>query len=69
MISNNVSKIKLDLTDDKPAEEQELERTMKGSIPLMIIYPADPDRPGVFLDGTVSPADAIKALKYAVNYS
>jgi thiol:disulfide interchange protein len=69
VISNNVSKIKLDLTDDKPAEEKELERTKKGSIPLMIIYPGNPDRPGVFLDGLVSPADAIKALKYAIKYS
>ncbi len=68
-MKNNVSKIKLDLTGDKPAEERELERTKKGSIPLMIIYPGNPDRPGVFLDGTVSPADAIKALKYAIKYS
>lgn len=68
-MSNNVSKIKLDLTDDKPAEERELQRTKKGSIPLMIIYPADPDRPGVFLDGTVSPEDALKAIKYAIKYS
>jgi len=35
----------------------------------MIIYPGNPDRPGVFLDGLVSPADAIKALKYAIKYS
>ncbi len=68
-MSNNVSKIKLDLTGDEPAEENELNRTKKGSIPLMIIYPANPDRPGVFLDGLVSPADAIKALKYAIKYS
>jgi thiol:disulfide interchange protein len=59
----------LDLTDDKPAEAKELERAKKGSIPLMIIYPGNPDRPGVFLDGLVSPADAIKALKYAIKYT
>jgi len=59
----------LDLTKYEGAEETELERTKKGSIPLMIIYPADPERPGVYLDGTVSPADAIKALKYAIKYS
>ncbi len=59
----------LDLTGDKEAEDKELERTQKGSIPLMIIYPANPDRPGVYLDGIVSPADAIKALKYAIKYS
>jgi len=59
----------LDLTKYEGAEEKELERTKKGSIPLMIIYPANPERPGVYLDGTVSAPDAIKALKYAIKYS
>ena len=59
----------LDLTNYDAPEEKEIERTKKGSIPLMIIYPANPERPGVYLDGTVSPSDAIKALKYAIKYS
>jgi len=35
----------------------------------MIIYPANPERPGVYLDGTFSADDALKALKYAIKYS
>jgi thiol:disulfide interchange protein len=68
-MSNNVSKIKLDLTDEDSSESRELERTKKAIIPLMIIYPANPERPGVFLDGVISPEDALKALKYAIKYS
>ena len=69
VLSNNVSKIKIDYSKERAAEKKEWDRTNKATIPLMIIYPANPDRPGIFLEGTVSPADAIKALKYAIKYS
>ena len=35
----------------------------------MIIYPANPDRPGVVMNGSISPSDALKALKYAIKHS
>lgn len=35
----------------------------------MIIYPSDLSMPGVLMNGTPTSGDAIKALKYAVNYS
>lgn len=68
--TNNVEKIKLDLTDENAlAEKKELARTKEGGIPLMIIYPSDPSMPGVLMNGTPTSGDAIKALKYAINYS
>jgi len=57
------------LSKKDPEKDKEFNHIRRGQIPLMIIYPANPERPGVYLDGAVSPADALKALKYAEKYS
>jgi len=66
---NNMEKILIDYSLKKEAEDKELARTQEGGLPLMIIFPGNIDRPGVVLNGSISPGDALKALKYAVKHS
>jgi len=60
----------LDISSETPEETKEKNRLAAGTtISIMIFYPSNRDYPGIYLNGVITPSQAIKALKYSRNYS
>mgnify|MGYP000224046816 FL=1 len=65
-----VEKVILDISSETPKEKIERDRLASGTtISIMIFYPTNTEYPGVYLNGVITPSQAIKALKYSKNYS
>ncbi|MFT5632512.1 MAG: hypothetical protein ACI9SQ_000218 [Rubritalea sp.] len=66
----NVEKVLLDISSESQEETDEKNRLAAGTtISIMIFYPSNVDYPGIYLNGVITPSQAIKALKYAKKYS
>ena len=65
-----VEKVIIDISSETQEEADERNRLAAGTtISIMIFYPSNPDYPGIYLNGVITPSQAIKALKYAELYS
>ena len=51
-----------DLTDNDEVIFRDLERADRVSIPVNLVYPADPTKPAILLEELISPDDALLAL-------
>lgn len=57
------------MTDDTLDRTQEIKRDLaradRSVIPVNLIYPADPSKPAIMLEGPVSPKEALEAIRKA----
>ncbi len=63
---HDIELIKVDMTLNDPVKKEDLARANRQTIPVNLIYPANPDRPAVLLEEAITPSQALKALKYAL---
>ena len=56
-----------DATDDTTERTQQIKRdlarTDRVALPVNLIYPADPKKPAILLEGPMFPKDALEALR------
>ncbi len=61
---NDVRLIKVDMTAGDEATSQDLYRIGgRKSIPVNLVYPLDSSKPAILMEGLISPANALEALK------
>jgi len=58
----DVALVAADLTKNDERIAKDLDRADRSQIPVNLVYPADPDEPGILLEELITPDDALKAL-------
>lgn len=65
----NVLVVTADHTDGNEVLKKELQRTDRQSLPVNLIYPADPSQPAIMMPEVLTPDNVIEALRKAAQNS